>query len=179
MSGSVKWTESEREHVWHFLHKTRNEEVPGCFWKFHVVVVQNNGKKKCTKKVCRTCKVAFLLIRPIVVFHRWSLPSLVSITRLYVLLEQTTNVIESFAFSPGYIYILPRTLLIKLYRFVTSRFDCSGNLSQKTISSYLRGMKYLANQIWNLVVMDSCPAQASSLSLFFSSPEFNFSSLPV
>ena len=136
-------------------------------------------KKKCTKKVCCTCKVAFLLIRPIVVFQRWSLPSLLSITRFYVLLEQTTNVIESFAFSPGYIYILPRTLLIKLYRFVTSRFDCSGNLSQKTISSYLRGIKYLANQIWNLVVMDSCPAQASSLSLFFSCPEFKFSSLPV
>ena len=178
MSGSVKWTESEREHVWHFLHKTRNEEVPGCFWKFHVVVVQNNGKKKNVQKKC-AARANFLLIRPIVVFHRWSLPSLLSITRLYVLLEQTTNVIESFAFSPGYIYILPRTFLIKLYRFVTSRFDCSGNLSQKTISSYLRGMKYLANQIWNLVVMDSCPAQASSLSLFFSSPEFNFSSLPV
>ena len=26
--------------------------------------------KKCTKKVCCTWKVAFLLIRPIVVFHR-------------------------------------------------------------------------------------------------------------
>ena len=38
------------------------------FWKFHVVVVQNNGKEK-YKKVCCTCNVAFLLIRPIVVFH--------------------------------------------------------------------------------------------------------------
>ena len=38
MSGSLKWSESEQEHVW-------NEEVPGSFWKFHVVVVQNNGKE--------------------------------------------------------------------------------------------------------------------------------------
>ena len=38
--------------------------------KFHVVVVQNNGKE-----VCCTCKVVFLLIRPIVVFSPFSLPS--------------------------------------------------------------------------------------------------------
>ena len=36
-------------------------------WKFHVVVVQNNGKEM-YKKMCYTCKVAFLLIRPIVFF---------------------------------------------------------------------------------------------------------------
>ena len=52
------------------------------FWKFHVVVVQNNGKEMYQKKCC-TCKVAFLLIRPIVVFHRLRryLPSPLSITR--------------------------------------------------------------------------------------------------
>ena len=55
-----------------------------------------------TKKVCCTCKVAFLLIRPIVVFHRSpALPSPLSITRFYILFEQTINIIESFAFSPG------------------------------------------------------------------------------
>ena len=49
-----------------------------------------------------TCKVAFLLIRPIVVFHRSpALPSPLSITRFYILFEQTINIIESFAFSPG------------------------------------------------------------------------------
>ena len=37
----------------------------GSFWKFPVVTTS----KKCTKKERRTCKVAFLLIRPIVVFH--------------------------------------------------------------------------------------------------------------
>ena len=41
------------------------------FLKFHVVVLQNNGKEM-YKKLCCTCKVAFVLIRPI--FHRsWCL----------------------------------------------------------------------------------------------------------
>ena len=58
--------------------------------------------KKCTKKVCCTCKVAFLLIRPIVVFHcSPALPSPLNITRLYILFEQTINIIESFAFTPA------------------------------------------------------------------------------
>ena len=44
----------------------------------------------------------FLLIRPIVVFDRSpALPSLLSITRFYILFEQTINIIESFAFTPG------------------------------------------------------------------------------
>ena len=39
-------------------------------------------QRKCTKKVCCTCKVAFLLIRPTVVFHRSpALSSPLSITR--------------------------------------------------------------------------------------------------
>ena len=70
------------------------------------LVVRDNGKEM-YKKVCCTCKVAFLLIRPIVVFHRSpALPSPLSITRFYILFEQTINIIESFAFSPGQIYIL-------------------------------------------------------------------------
>ena len=43
----------------------------------------------------------FLLIRPIVVFSPFSLPSPLSITRFYILFEQTVNIIESFALSPG------------------------------------------------------------------------------
>ena len=40
------------------------------------------------KKVCCTCKVPFLLIRPIVVFHHsLVLPSPLSITRFYILFE--------------------------------------------------------------------------------------------
>ena len=47
------------------------------------------------------CKVAFLLISPIVVFHRSpELPLPLSITRFYILFEQPINIIESFAFSP-------------------------------------------------------------------------------
>ena len=50
--------------------------VTRSFWKFHVAVVQNNGKEMRTKKVCCTCKVSFLLIRPIfftllVAFTAW------------------------------------------------------------------------------------------------------------
>ena len=91
MSGSEK---SERERVRHFLHK----KVSGSFtlWSCKTTA------KKCTKKVCCTCKVAFLLIRPIVVFLRSpAFPSPLSITRFYILFEQTKNIIESFAFSPG------------------------------------------------------------------------------
>ena len=48
-------------------------------------------------------KVAFLLIRPIVVFLLLSLSSpLFSKTRLYLLFEQIINISESFAFSAGY-----------------------------------------------------------------------------
>ena len=51
---------------------------------------------KCTKKVCCTCKVAFLLTGPIVVFHRSpALASPLSITRFDILFEQTLNIIES------------------------------------------------------------------------------------
>ena len=54
------------------------------------------------KKVCCTSKVTFLLIRPIVVFHRSpALSSPLSITRFYILFERTINIIESFALSPG------------------------------------------------------------------------------
>ena len=46
------------------------------------------NKKKCSARA----KLLFLLIRPIVVFHRSpALPSF----------EQTINIIESFPFSPG------------------------------------------------------------------------------
>ena len=51
MSGSEKKT---HEHVRHFLHKTYDS-----FWKFHVVVVQNNGKEM-YKNVCRA-KLTFCL----------------------------------------------------------------------------------------------------------------------
>ena len=58
---------------------------------------QRNVQKKCA--AC-TCKVAFLLITPGCCFSPFSLPSLLSITRFYILFEQTINIIESFAFQP-------------------------------------------------------------------------------
>ena len=59
---------------------------------------QRNVQKKCTAHA----KLLFLLIRPIVIFHHSpALPSPLSITRFYILFEQTVNAIERFAFSPG------------------------------------------------------------------------------
>ena len=54
------------------------------------------------KKVCCTSKVAFLLIIPIVVFHRSpALPSPLRITRFYIFCLDKLNIFESFAFNPG------------------------------------------------------------------------------
>ena len=50
MSDSEK--NGEQEHIQHFLHNTR-------FWKFQVLVVQNN-RKKMYKKVCCKWKVVCL-----------------------------------------------------------------------------------------------------------------------
>ena len=56
------------------------------------------------KKYLAWAKFFFLLIRPIVVFSPFSLPSRpLSITWFYSLFEQTTKIIESFAFSPGWL----------------------------------------------------------------------------
>ena len=55
-----------------------------------------NEHKKCATRA----KLFFLLIRPIAVFHRSpALPSPLSITRFYILFEQTINIIESFALT--------------------------------------------------------------------------------
>ena len=62
MSSSEK--KSELEHVRHFVHK----KVSGSF----TLWLCKTTAKKCTRKVCCTCKVAFLLIRPIVVFSPFS-----------------------------------------------------------------------------------------------------------
>ena len=91
---------SEQQQVRHFLHKTCNKKVSGSFtlWSCKTTA------KKCTRKVCCTCIVLFCffwLIRPIVVFSPFSLSSPLSITRFYILFEQTVNIIESFALSPG------------------------------------------------------------------------------
>ena len=100
---------SEQEHVRHFLHKTCNQEVSGSFtfqWC-------KTTAKKCTKKVCCTCKVAFLLIRPIVFLlllffflHLSRCLRHLAFHDFMLCLSKTININESFAFSPGQIYIL-------------------------------------------------------------------------
>ena len=50
-----QWKKSEQEHVRHFLHKTCNQEVSGSF----TLQSCKTTAKKCTKKVCCTCKVFF------------------------------------------------------------------------------------------------------------------------
>ena len=66
--GENEWQlkKCDQEHVRHFLLKTCYWGVSGSFtlWPYKTTA------KKCRKKVYCTCKVAFLLIRPIVVFHR-------------------------------------------------------------------------------------------------------------
>ena len=57
--------QGENERQW-----KKREQEHGSFWKFHVVVVQNNGKEM-FKKVCCTRKVVILLIGPIVFFSRF------------------------------------------------------------------------------------------------------------
>ena len=52
------------------------------------------------KKFATPAKFAFWMIRPIVVFHR-SLALPLPFARFYILFEQTINIIESFALSPG------------------------------------------------------------------------------
>ena len=68
---------------------------------------QRNVQEKCAARAKFVC--LFVFFRPIVVFPPFSLPSPLSITRFYILFEQTINIIESFAFSPGLIYILAYT----------------------------------------------------------------------
>ena len=101
-----QWKKSEKERVRKFPHKTCNQEVSGTFRKFHVV--QKNGKEMYKKRVLHV-QSCLLLIRPIVVFSPFSLPSPLSIARYYILFEQTINIIESFAFRHGLIYILVYT----------------------------------------------------------------------
>ena len=75
LAATVKMSDSRKKvnkntYV-HFLHKTCSQDVSGSFSLQSCKI----SAKKCTKKVRCTCKVAFLLIRHIVVFSPFSLPS--------------------------------------------------------------------------------------------------------
>ena len=61
--------------------------------KFHVVVVQSNGKEM-YKKVCFTCRVIFLLLLiRLLIFLQFSLPSPFSIARFYLLFEYILSIL--------------------------------------------------------------------------------------
>ena len=62
MSGSEKKMNKDTYDISH------TKRIISKFWKFHVVAVQNNCKEVYKKRCVFWCKVAFLLIRPIVVF---------------------------------------------------------------------------------------------------------------
>ena len=86
MSGSEKKVNENSYDISSIKHVTKNfVEVSRCS---RAKQRQRNVQKKCAARA----KLLFLLIRPIVVFHlSAALPPF----------EQTINVIESFAFSPG------------------------------------------------------------------------------
>jgi len=81
MSGNVK---KENRNIYDFSNtKPVTRKFPEVSY---VVIVQNNGKE-IYQKVCWTCKIDILLIRPIAVFWPFSLPSPLNITRFYVAFE--------------------------------------------------------------------------------------------
>ena len=121
----VKMRGSEKkvnENTYDISSKNRVTKI--CFWKLHVVVVQSNGKEMYKKSVLHG-QSCFLLRRPIVVFPPFSLPSPLSITRFYILFKQTLNIIVGFAFSPGEIYIILKTISVEMIIFTF--FGCSGD----------------------------------------------------
>ena len=95
MSGSEKKVNDNTYDIPSIKHGLRS------FWKFHIVVVQNNGKEMNKKSVLHV-QSCFFANWIHCYFHRSAaLPSSFSITRFHILFEQTMNIIESFAISPG------------------------------------------------------------------------------
>ena len=115
-------TRVEMGDVRYFLHKICNHA--GSFWKIHVQVHVVFVQKMYTKQMCCTCKVAFLLIRLTVAFSPFLLPSPLSITRFYILFEQTINIIESFALAvaKSIYYLFLTTTLPHLLAKVPKKF---------------------------------------------------------
>ena len=86
MSGSEKKVKKNTQDLSFKKHETKK------FLKVSHCSRAKQWQRNVQKKFAARAKIAFLLIRPIVVFHRSpALPSF----------EQTNNIIESFAFSPG------------------------------------------------------------------------------
>ena len=97
MSGSVKKVNKNMYGISSIECATRKFN----FRTFYVVVVQNNGKEMFIQSVLHVQSFVLLIRRYVVFFLPFSLPSLLSITRFYIKFEQTINIIERLAFSPG------------------------------------------------------------------------------
>ena len=89
MSGSEKKVNKKRYDISSVKRVTKK------FLEVSLVVAQNNGKEMYKKSVQHVLHLFlfFTVLR--------CMPSPLSITRFYILFEQTVNIIESFAFSPG------------------------------------------------------------------------------
>ena len=73
-----KQTNNEQEHTRKFLEVSRCSRA--------------KQRQRNVQKVCCTCRVAFSLIRPIVVFLPFSLLLPPRITQFFILFEQTINI---------------------------------------------------------------------------------------
>ena len=94
MSGSEK---KVNENTYDISSKNRVTKI--CFWKLHVVVMQNNGKEMYKKSVLHVQSCFFAHQTYCCPYHRsLALPLPLSITQCYILFEQTINIIECFAF---------------------------------------------------------------------------------
>ena len=91
---------SEREHANYDISSIKR--VTKKFLEVSRCSRAKQWQRNVQKSVLRVQSCFFLQIRPIVVFHHSpALPSPPSITRFYILFEQTIIIIESFTFSPS------------------------------------------------------------------------------
>ena len=91
---------SEREHILYYI--SSKKRVTKKFLEISRCSCAKQWQRNVQKKYAALAKLLFLLVRPIVVFHRFPALTLrLSITRIYILFAQTLNIIESSAVSPG------------------------------------------------------------------------------
>ena len=92
MSGSEK---KKQKQVRHFFIKRLTRK----FMEVSRCICAKQRQRNVQNKV--HFFAAFLLLDPLLFFRRSRLTLPLSITRFYILFEQTINIIESLAFSPG------------------------------------------------------------------------------
>ena len=83
----------------HFLHYIKR--VTRKFLGISLCSRAKQQQRNVQKCAARANLLFWLIIALFFIFSPLSLPSPLSITHVYTLLEQAINIIESFAFSPG------------------------------------------------------------------------------